>query len=183
MAAKLISMKCLEDRLTADDDPGAWQEIVRVVGEEFLERYHTKGAMKPWFLHIGICSHWWRPHQARWSAGGGFAAPVGYSANGWPGPPAFDWSVVLSFNGEHWQNVEKLSGSKQVVFRVAVPARTARHKQAAVHTQWSTFERATFYGFRSVGGRWLCTAASDECKRGRIVDPDLRTKQMRENYD
>ena len=169
MTAELISMKCVEDRLTTDDDLGAWREILDVLSEEFLERYRANGAKKPWFLRIGTCSHWWRPHQARWTARGGFAAPVGYSENGWPGLPELDWSVTFSFNGGFWERVEKSSGSKQVVLRVAIPARTARHKQAAIHTVWSSSRKPIFYGFRNVGGRWLCVAASDERKHGRML--------------
>ena len=177
MTTDSISIDCLEDRLTVEDDPGAWREFLAVIGEEFVERYRAEGGKKPWFLRIGTCSHWWRPHQARWTAGGGFAWPVGYSGNGWPGLPALDWSVILSFDGEHWKKVEKFHGSRQVVLRVAVPARTARHKQAAVHTMWSTSHEPIFYGFRNVGDRWLCVAASDERTRGRIIDAKLRTEQ------
>ena len=177
MTAELILMKCLADRLTADDDPGAWQEILRALGEEFLERYRAKGTMKSWIIRIGTCSHWWGPHKARWPTRGGFAAPVGYSGNGWPGLPELDWSEILAFDGEHWQRVEKFCGNKQVALRVAVPARTARHKQAAVHTMWSGSRTTIFYGFRNVGGRWQCVAASDERKNGRMFPSDKQIPQ------
>jgi len=174
---ELISMDFVENRLTAEDDPGAWREFLAIIGEEFVERYRAHGGKRPWFLRIGPCSHWWRSHQARWTAAGGFTWPVGYSANGWPGPPALDWSVILSFDGEHWKRVEKFSGNRHVVLRVAVPARTARHKQAAVHTIWSTSQKPIFYGFRNVGDRWLCVAVSDEREQGRIINAKLRTEQ------
>ena len=177
MTTDAISITCLDDRLTVQDDPGAWREFLAIIGEEFVERYRAEGGKKSWFLRIGTCSHWWRSHQARWMAGGGFTWPVGYSANGWPGLPALDWSVILSFDGEHWKKVEKFYGSRQVVLRVAIPARTVRHKQAAVHTMWSTSYEPIFYGFRNVEGRWRCVAASDERTRGRIINAKLRIEQ------
>jgi hypothetical protein len=172
-----ILIDCFDDRLSEQDDPEAWTAFLATIGEEFIERYRTNGGTKSWFLRIGTCSHWWRSHQARWTVSGGFTWPVGYSANGWPGLPAFDWSVILSYNGEHWKQVEKFSGNRQVVLRVAVPARTARHRQAAIHTVWSTSHEPIFYGFRNVGGRWRCVAASDERTHGRMVDVKLKTEQ------
>jgi hypothetical protein len=170
MTGETISMNSIQDQLIAEDDPAAWKEILAVISEEFVERYRTcSTANRPWFLRIGTCSHWWRPHQARWTAAGGFAWPVGYSGNGWPGLPEFDWSVVLSFDGKQWERVEKCSGNKHVVLRVSVPARTARHKQAAVHTLWSTSHDPVFYGFRNLDGMWRCIAASDEREHGRIL--------------
>lgn len=178
MTTDSLSIDALEDRLTVQDDPGAWREFLAIIGEEFVERYRVKGSTKPWFLRIGTCSHWWRSHQARWAAAGGFTWPVGYSENGWPGLPALDWSVILSFDGKHWRRVEKPPGSRHVVLRVAIPARTARHKQAAVHTIWSTSQKPTFFGFRNVGDRWLCVAVSDERTGGRILyEPNALRKK------
>ena len=71
--------------------------------------------------------------------------------------------------------MDKFSGKKQVVLRVAVPSRTAKHKQAAVHTVWSTSNQMKFYGFRNVAGMWRCVAASDEDRRGRILVAKLKT--------
>jgi hypothetical protein len=168
----LISMNCVQDRLTAQDDPGVWKEILATLSEEFLERFRNDGGGKEsWFLRIGVCSHWVRPHQSRWLAAGEFALPIGYKgASGWSnGLPEFEWSVILSFDGECWKRVDKFSGKKQIVLRAAVPARTARHKQAAVHSMWSSSHQLTFYGFRNVDGKWVCVAASDERKHGRIL--------------
>jgi len=97
--------------------------------------------------------------------------PIGYKgASGWSnGLPEFDWSAILSFDGERWKRVDRFSGKKQIVLRVAVPARTARHKQATVRTVWSTSHQMTLYGFRNVNQKWLCVAASDERKHGRIL--------------
>jgi len=154
-----------------------------VISREFVERYRSAGGRKEsWFLWIGACSHWWRPHQRRWTAAGGFAWPTGYKgvAGYSDGLPEFDWSVILSFDGERWKRIDKFSGKKQAILRVAVPARTggsvllhltkksmdefsekrtcrglasrtARHKQAAIHSVWSTSRQPEFYGFRVVG--------------------------------
>ena len=171
MGEELVSLNCVLDRLTPQDDTEAWKIILAVIGEEFVARYRADARRKqPWFLRIGVCSHWWRPHQARWTQAGGFAWPVGYSGNGWPGLPEFDWSVVLAFDGERWKRVGKIAGNKHIVLRVAVPARTAKHKQAALHTSWSTSHEPVFYGFRNIDGRWICVAASDEHKQGRIIN-------------
>jgi hypothetical protein len=63
-----ISLNCVLDRLTTQDDPEAWKAILDVITEEFEERYRADVHGKhPWFLRIGVCSHWWRPHQARWT--------------------------------------------------------------------------------------------------------------------
>jgi hypothetical protein len=76
MTNELISMSHVEDRLTAQDDPGAWKEILAVLNEEFLQRYRAEqGEKKAWFLRIGTCSHWVRPHQSRWLAAGEFPCP------------------------------------------------------------------------------------------------------------
>lgn len=176
MTTAAIPMDCILDRLTAEDNPAAWKKVLSALGEEFVERYRAqKGKKESWFLRIGACAHWWRPHQSRWTAAGGFALPVGYKdASGWShGLPEFAWSVIFSFDGEHWRRVNKFRGKRQIVLRIAVPSRTARHNQAAVHTIWSTSRELTLYGFRNVDGKWVCVAASDEDKRGRILDARL----------
>jgi hypothetical protein len=82
MTRELISLNCVLDHLTPQDDAEAWKAILGVIGEEFVERYRADVHVKQsWFLRIGVCSHWWRPHQARWAQAGGFAWPVGYSGN------------------------------------------------------------------------------------------------------
>ena len=178
MRDRRVSLKAVENRLTPQDDSQLWEKVLHVLGEEFVARYDAEASPREsWFLRIGVCSHWVRPHQSRWTAAGGFAWAVGYKgASGWShGLPDFDCSLILSFDGEHWKRVEKFSGKRQVVLRVAVPTRTARHKQAAVHSIWSTSHSFTLYGFRKSGGEWRCVAATDEIRRGRIFDADLRS--------
>jgi hypothetical protein len=164
------------NQLREHDDPAAWDAILAVIGEEFTDRYRADSGNKSWFMRIGTCSHWVRPHQSRWTASGGFAWPVGYKgASGWSdGLPDFDWSVILFFDGKWWRQVDKLSGKKQIALRVAVPSRTAKHKQASVHTVWSTSHQPTFYGFRNVDGMWRCVAASDEDWGGRVFGAEVK---------
>jgi hypothetical protein len=176
MTTAPIPMDCILERLTTEDDPAAWKAVLSMVSEEFVERYRAERRKKEsWFLRVGACSHWVRPHQSRWIAAGGFALAIGYKgAAGWSNSlPEFDWSVVLCFDREHWRRVDRFSGKNQIVLRVAVPTRTARHKQAAVHSIWSTSHQFTLYGFRNVGGKWGCVAASDERTHGLILDERL----------
>ena len=81
--------------------------------------------------------------------------------------PELDWSVIFVFRNREWATIEKLPGKKTKIFRVAIPARTARHKQAAVHTQRSAGGETILNGFRKVAKKWECVA-SDEKSRGRI---------------
>ena len=37
MTTAAIPMDCILDRLTAEDDPAAWKEVLSVLGEEFVE--------------------------------------------------------------------------------------------------------------------------------------------------
>ncbi len=163
----------LADHLTPEDDPKLWKTVLAVLNEELLQRYCADGGgKKAWYLRVGACSHWVRPHQSRWTAAGGFAWPVGYKgASGMlsDGLPEFEWSVILAFDGEGWRQVDRFSGKRQVVLRAAVPTRTARHKQGAIHTIWSTSHELTLYGFRNIDGHWVCVAVSDEAQNGRIV--------------
>lgn len=141
-------------------------------GDDVDALHPVKDKKQEVFLQIGACSHWQRPHQTRWTASGGFAWPEGYLQksedhvkNSWgpigSGLPEFDWFVLL-----HWDNAEqewqvvapKFFGKKRVVFRAALPTRTARHPQAAVHTIWipgtpanAAKKEVRFYGFRKRG--------------------------------
>ena len=173
MLSEVITVDLLRKQLTSQDDPNAWKTILAVLCEEFIARYRdVGGAKEAWFLRIGVCSHWIRPHNRRWNAAGGFAWPVGYDSL-----PELDWSVPFCFDGRCWNRVDKLSGKKQVVFRVAVPSRTARHKQAAVHSVWSPSGEWTLYGFRNVKDKWVCVAASDERERGRLTGVEKQISQ------
>jgi hypothetical protein len=145
--------------LTADDDPACWQVVLETVLADVDKQ---PGIL----VEVGCCSHWLRPHGSRWSADGGFALPEGYGSGsgGWGSvaPPQLDWSIVLQWTGEAWEPVHR--ESLKHLLRVAIPARTARHQQAAVHTLWMTGKekQRRYYGFRRKDGRWECTAVSGE---------------------
>ena len=171
-----IPIKFVADRLTAQDDPKLWEVVLAVLSEEFLDRYRKgDGGKEVRHLQVGVCSHWLRPHQTRWTKAGGFAYPNGYQ--GGSCLPGFDWSVILAFDGEHWERVNRFPGKKQIVLRVAVPTRSARHKQAAIHATWSTSHGHTAYGFRNIDGAWACVAASDEDKNGYILREKINLAQ------
>jgi hypothetical protein len=137
--AMTIPLEFVTNQLTAQDDPKLWGEVLMVLGDEFLQRFRGEGDdKKVWYVRVGACSHWLGPHRVRWTVAGGFAAPVGYGGAGAFsfGLPEFDWSVILTFDGGRWNQVDKFSGKKQIVLRIAIPTRTAHHKQAAIHAVW-----------------------------------------------
>jgi hypothetical protein len=117
---------------------------------------------------IGSCSHWVRPHQSRWTVAGGFALPVGYGdGEGFlRGLPNLDWSVTLQFDsGETgWVVPEQPPTKRFKSVRLAVPTRTSRHRQAAVHAVWSRGtldskqKRTVYYGFRNSVDGWKLLA-------------------------
>jgi hypothetical protein len=152
-------------KLGVDDDRNFWQTALTVLTDEFLHRYDEKAKNREWVFVVGVCSHWVRPHNSSWkTTAGRFLYPQGYKDS----LPQLDWSVTLTCKNRQWTRLEKLPGKRLVTFRVAIPARTARHKQAAVNTRWSPGEGTAFYGFRQTDGLWKCVAVSDEDGRGRV---------------
>ena len=164
----------LLDLLTAEDDPALWEEVLKVLAEDasILETV-TDGSKL--YVEVGVCSHWLRPHQTRWTAAGGFACPVGYGGTRFSrtGLPLFDWSAKLQFDPDRrgWVIPEKAPTRRSLSVRVAVPARTTRHRQASVHTLWpprtleANRERTVFYGLRRLNGVWEVKACSRDRKR------------------
>jgi hypothetical protein len=139
----------------AADDQGLWQAALAVFRDQFILRHDEQAQTRDWAMAIGACSHWLRPHQTRWTTAGGFASPDGYQAF----LPEFDWSVIFIFRNRRWISVEKLPIKKPRLLRVAIPTRTARHQQAAVHTRWSPGNETALYGFRNLDGNWEWVAA------------------------
>jgi hypothetical protein len=152
-------------RLTADDDVRLWEAALSLLTVEFLRHLDEQPRARDCVFQVGVCSHWVRPHQTRWTAGGGFAYPEGYQNS----LPAFDWYVLLSYQESRWLNLEKLPSKRSMIFRAAIPARTAKHAQAVIHTKWSNSECSVFYGFRKKGDIWSCVAASDQEHEGLIA--------------
>jgi len=158
-------------QLSSDDDPRAWEVIATSVysdAELLIRGVAPSVAIRTEF---GRCSHWCRPHQTRWTADGGFAWPTGYGGTAYSetGLPEFDWSVEATWDADcqSWRATPERDRAKVAAlrFRVAVPSRTARHEQAAVHTLWRPGppqhrrqELLQFYGFRRHEGLWAASA-------------------------
>jgi hypothetical protein len=153
--------------LTADDDPVLWDiTISTLLAEAGAAATDTKEEV---VAQIGCCHHWISPHHPiRWMAGGNyFAWPFGYdkTTTGWSyrALPEFTWSVLLKWTGEDWEPGR--TGKRFLVFRIAIPARTARHLQAAVHSIWTPHsptgreKRVRLYGFRKSEEGWSLTAS------------------------
>ena len=153
-----------------DDDPALWFAVTNVV---FLDAQALCGIAvdgRRIVAQLGRCSHWLRPHQTRWPADGGFAWPTGYDGEGFSrlGLPEFDWFRQWCWNSDshRWEVWESAPSSSELVFRVAIPGRSRRHLQAAVHTIWQPGtpprpgrDFLQFYGFRQQAtGAWKCTA-------------------------
>jgi hypothetical protein len=129
----------LMPHLTSDDDPLLWELVWETLVAEASALTPLEKLPAKQFLKIGCCSHWFRPHQSRWTAMGGFAWPSGWhNVSGFSkrGLPELDWSVLYENTAGVWQSADKFSGKDRLEIRVSVPARTARHNQAAIHSLW-----------------------------------------------
>ena len=174
LQAAVASPIALKERLSGEDDPALWEQVLKVLAEDasIVEPVTDTSQL---YAEVGVCSHWLRPHQTRWTAAGGFAWPVGYGSTRFSrtGLPLFDWSVTLQFNPAliGWVIPEKLPTKRSISVRVAIPSRTTRHRQAAVHTLWpprtldAKRERTVFYGFRELNGVWELKACSRDRER------------------
>ena len=159
-----ILFQTVEPKLTSDDDPALWYAVLTVLADELEQRQAEESGPGALAMVVGACSHWTRPHNSRWNAGGGFVYPSGYES-----VPELDWTVIFIFSNQEWTPAKKLPGKKTKVLRVAIPARSARHKQAAIHTRWSPNGETILFGFRKVAEKWRCVAASDEESRGPVT--------------
>jgi hypothetical protein len=159
-----ILFETIEPKLAADDDPALWRASLFLLADELAQRQAEESRPGVWAMIVGACSHWVRPHNSRWNAAGGFVYPDGYKDS----VPELDWSVIFVFGNQEFKAVKKLPGKNMRVFRVAIPARTVRHKQAAIHTRWTPNGETFLYGFRKVADKWQCVAASDEKSRGPV---------------
>jgi hypothetical protein len=155
----------------AEDDPDFWRIALSVVMRDAAHLIEEQPSGSQFYLELGSCSHWRRPHQTRWTADGGFAWPSGYNGIGFSdtGIPQMDWWIGLK-----WYRQQQVWGARgprdgqakrKFVLRVALPARTARHHQAAVNAIWlygtpnePRKKSLTMYGFRKTEGLWHLTA-------------------------
>jgi hypothetical protein len=152
-----LATRWLSGLLDQHDDVELWRIALNQILAEVDQR---PGIL----IQVGRCSHWLAPHQARWTADGGFAWPTGYGRGSggfsFTALPQFDWYFVLEWNGSIWEPVKKRS--MRYSLRLTIPSRTKRHRQAAVHTlRHSGREKVVvFYGFRKREEAWVCTASS-----------------------
>ena len=155
--------------LGEEDDPTLWPLLIDTIYADAETLARLVAGPHRVLTQIGRCAHWMAPHKARWTADGSFAWPSGYGASGFSftGLPEFDWSAQWAWcpGSQSWIVADGRPSSQDLVFRVAVPARTRRHRQAAVHTVWRPgapplprVEVMQFYGFRRVMAEWSCTA-------------------------
>jgi hypothetical protein len=152
-------------QLTDEDDPALWDVATNtILADAALTGREAKDDV---FVQIGSCRHWIRPHGSRWAADGEFfAAAFGYdkttSGYSFRALPDLDWSVFFEWTGSGWE--PGCTGVRCLLRRIAVPARTTRHFQAAVHTVWtprspSSKEKVVqLFGFRKKEGNWQLTA-------------------------
>jgi hypothetical protein len=156
----------IAEHLTGDDDPELWDVATTTLLAE--AEALASAAQQVVYTQVGCCHHWISPHHPiRWTADGGFAWPFGYdkTTTGWSyrALPAFTWSAFLKWTGQAWEPGR--TGKRCLVFRISIPARTARHMQAAIHTVWSPRSPTTkekvvqLYGFRKQKGVWSLTAS------------------------
>jgi hypothetical protein len=150
-----ILFETIEPKLVADDDPALWRDALVLLTDELAQRNAEESRRDVWAMVVGVCSHWVRPHNSRWNAAGGFV-------------PELDWSLIFVFRNQEWTTAKKLPGKNIKVFRVAIPARTARHKQAPIHSRWTPNKETVLYGFRKIADKWQCVGASDEQSRGPV---------------
>ena len=154
------------ERLACDDDPDLWEVATStILADAVLLNQEVDEDI---FSQVGCCRHWIRPHQHRWTADGGFAFPAGYDSTttgySFRALPALEWSVYFRWSGSVWEHGR--TGRRSPLLRIAIPARSARHMQAAVHTIWTprsplTKEKVVrLYGFRKKHGDWQLTATA-----------------------
>jgi hypothetical protein len=162
----------IEGGLTEEDDIDLWVNVLETLLPE-IELLKPENYKKPaLYLQVGACSHWYRPHQTRWTADGGFAYPSGYGGGhsvGWSGLPEHEWFILFHWDEEknRWKLIKpKFVDKRKLVCRVSIPTRTARHNQAAVHVFWSPGspkepdkKLTLLYGFRKKDGKWQCVAS------------------------
>jgi hypothetical protein len=157
----------IAEHLTDDDDPQLWDIASRTLLAE--TEALAAGSKQDIYAQVGCCHHWISPHHPiRWVADGAiFSWPFGYDKTttgfSYRALPEFTWSVFLKWTGHTWEPGR--TGKRCLVFRVAIPARTARHLRASIHTVWTPCSPATrekvvqLYGFQKQEGVWSLTAS------------------------
>ena len=166
--------------LGEEDDSTLWPVVLDTIYADAEALARLVAGPHRVLTQIGRCSHWMAPNKARWTADGSFAWPSGYGATGFSftGLPELDWFGRWAWcpGSRSWIVTDGRPSSRDLVFRVAVPSRTRRHRQAAVHTVWRPgapplprVEVMQLYGFRRLMTKWSCTAYRYWCPTGRRV--------------
>ena len=165
----------ISEHLTGDDDSELWDVATNTILSDII---HSNDPDAGVVAEVGCCNHWIRPHQMRWKADGGFASPFGYDKTttgfSFRALPEFEWSVLLRRTGTTWESASTHGRCR--VLRIAIPGRTARHLQAAIHTIWMPRSRSgeeklvRLYGFRKKGSTWHLTATYARGDRSRTKD-------------
>ena len=136
-----IFFEAIESELAGEGDPPLWKAALSVLADDLALRTLEKVRYRVWAMVVGACSHWVRPHNSRWNAAGGFVYPAGYKDH----VHELNWSVIFVSQDNKWTSALKLPGKTIDVFRVAIPKRTARHKQAAIYTRWTPNGEVVLY--------------------------------------
>jgi hypothetical protein len=165
----------IETHLTADDDPGLWEVVTNTILAGAVAS--ARRARQDVYVQIGCCRHWISPHHPlHWVVGGGrFTWPFGYDRTtswfSYRASPELSWSETLKWTGEAWESRDL--AARSLILRIAIPARTARHLRASIHTIWTPHSPTSkekviqIYAFRNGKEAW------SEAAR-RIVTPQTR---------
>jgi hypothetical protein len=174
----------LTAKLTGDDDPALWEfALTTILGRTRADAslYTGKEAI---IVQIGCCSHWIRP---KWKSESGMTWPFGYAptvfhwgtrgARVFKSNPAFDWSFKWLLDPASG-SLEPMRGQptrRPLCHRICLPARTARHPQATVHTIWTPGSPENpkrkwllLYGFERTERGWRCFAEWEGDRQGQI---------------
>jgi hypothetical protein len=176
----------VSENLRDDDDPRLWEAAIATIFGDAELLCRSSQSKRPIFAEVGRCSHWLSPHnKGTWFKDvEKFAWPSGYGHNGSLvfGLPEFDWSAVWRWDEADsvWDAVPRLPGRRLLLFRVALPGRTARHVRAVAHTVWTPGsptapqeELLQGYAFKQVGGDWKCAAVAGREDAYKLVELEV----------
>ncbi|NQT37496.1 MAG: hypothetical protein HQ581_08410 [Planctomycetes bacterium] len=154
-----------------DDDIALWETAIKTVFAESrlaIGSYDRKDRL---IAEIGRCSHWIRPH---WRTKKGTAVPAGYAKDvdgfSFHSLPDYDWSLKWMFDADSdtWRSLDRQPSRRPLTHRITIPARTARHPRATVHTIWTPgspenpqTKLTIVYGFQRCDTNWQLFAVWD----------------------
>jgi hypothetical protein len=133
----------IKRHLTDTDDPGLWRVVLNIACDDISAEVAKSKTTRDIFLVVGPCSSWLRPHQTRWRVGDlEFAWPSGYGGVGYSrtGLPELEWCCCFQYSGTDAYtmiDVPHRFKSRQILLRIAIPARTANRRKASVNMIWT----------------------------------------------